>query len=266
MLALDQDPQGDGHLLLAWAEQDQRLAVYRHYFDDLLRQQSHRRSPEVEAILGRLADPFSAAYQTYGELTNADLDCGQAEDSTGARLPITQSNIRSHLHSADRTRRRTAWERYNDGYVKMQNTLAANYIVHVKQSVFMARERGYDSVLASMLDPHNIPVAVFHTLLDTFQQHLPVWHRYWDVKRRAMGVETIHPYDVWAPVTPDSPDVPYTQAVDWIVTALAPLGGLHVYVAAGVPGGRLGGLGAQRRKATGGAVLARQGDTPVPVA
>ena len=224
MLALGQDESSGQHRLLVWADTNEPLTVYRHYFDDLLRQQSHRRSPEVEAILGRLVDPFAAVNQTYGELTNADLNFGDAEDEQGGRLPITQSNLGTHLQSSDRTRRRTAWERYSDAYLGMQNTLAANYIAHVKQSVFMARERGYSSVLESMLDPHNIPVAVFHNLVETFQRHLPVWHRYWDVKRKALGVETIHPYDVWAPVSPDSPKVKYTQAVEWIVAALAPLG------------------------------------------
>lgn len=218
MLALGQD------LLFTWADQNENLASYRHYFDDLLRQQSHRRSPEVEAILGRLADPFNAINQIYSELTNADLNFGEAEDSHGLRQPITQSNIGTHLQSSDRTLRRTAWERYADAYLGMQNTLAANYIAHVKAAVFTARERGYTTVLESMLAPHNIPVAVFHNLLETFQRHLPVWHRYWDVKRRALGVETIHPYDVWAPVSPNSPSVKYTQAVEWIVAALAPLG------------------------------------------
>jgi oligoendopeptidase F len=213
-----------GDQLLTWAEENPRLAIYAHHFDNLLRIQKHVRSPEVEAILGRLTDPFSAPFQTYSELTNSDLDLGEAEESTGHRHPTTQSNMSTHMHSPDRTRRRTAWERYSDGYVRMQNTLASNYIAHVKQAVFMARERGYDSVLESMLVPHNIPLEVFHNLLATFQQHLPTWHRYWEVKRRALGVETIHPYDIWAPLVQDPPAVEYKQAVDWILTSLAPLG------------------------------------------
>jgi oligoendopeptidase F len=213
-----------GERLLTWARENERLAIYEHHFDDLLRQKKHVRSPEVEAILGKLIEPFSASFQTYSELTNADLSFGEAEDSSGNRHPITQSNIGTHLHSPDRPQRRTAWEKYSDAYIRMQNTLASNYIAQVKQAVFLARERGYSSVLESMLAPYNIPVEVFHNLLATFQQHLPVWHRYWDVKRRALGVETIHPYDVWAPLVQDAPPVEYKQAVDWIIAALAPLG------------------------------------------
>jgi oligoendopeptidase F len=213
-----------GDQLLTWAKDNERLAIYAHHFDDLLRQKKHVRSPEVEAILGRLVEPFSAPFRTFSELTNADLDFGEAEDGNGDRHPITQSNMRTHMHSPDRTRRRTAWERYSDAYVGMKNTLASNYIAHVKQAVFMARERGYGSVLESMLAPHNIPTEVFHNLLSTFQQNLPTWHRYWDVKRRALGVETIHPYDVWAPLVQDAPAVEYKQAVEWIAESLAPLG------------------------------------------
>ncbi|MBX3000325.1 MAG: oligoendopeptidase F [Caldilineaceae bacterium] len=213
-----------GNQLLVWAKENDRLAIYAHHFDNLLRQQKHVRSPEIEAILGRLQESFSAPFQTYSELTNADLDLGEAEDSSGKRYPTTQSNIGMHVQSPDRTRRRTAWERYSDAYVRMKNTLASNYIAHVKQAVFMARERGYNSVLESMLVPHNIPLEVFHNLLATFQRHLPTWHRYWEVKRRALGVETIHPYDIWAPLVQDPPKVEYKQAVDWLVTSLAPLG------------------------------------------
>ncbi len=217
-----------GEALFAWAESEPRLAVYRHYFDDLLRQKAHRRSAEVEEVLGMLADPFSGAFQTYGDLTNSDLDFGEAEDSAGNRYPIQQSNLRTHLHNPDRTRRRTAWENFNDAYVRMQNTLAANYIAHVKQSVFQAQVRGYDSVLALMLDPFNIPLDVFHNLLDTFKQNLPVWHRYWDAKRRLLGVETLYPYDIWAPLTTQSPPVTYAQAVDWIAAGMRPLGDDYV--------------------------------------
>lgn len=217
-----------GDTLYTWAEQESRLAVYRHYFDDLLRQQSHRRSAEVEEVLGMLTDPFSGVFQIYSDLTNSDLDFGEAEDSQGNRYPIQQSNIRTHLHSPDRIRRRTAWENFNDAYVRMQNTLAATYIAHVKQSVFKARVRGYDSVLALMLDPFNIPLDVFHNLLDTFKQHLPVWHRYWDAKRRMLGVDQLRPYDIWAPLTTQSPQVSYTQAVEWIAEGLQPLGQEYV--------------------------------------
>lgn len=220
-----------GDTLREWARTESGLTLYAHYFDDLLRQKEHRRSGEVEELLGMLGDPFRNVFQTFSELTNSDLKFADAVDSQGAVHPVRQTTLPpTGIQSEDRVRRRTAWESFSDGHIAMQNTLASNYIGHVKQSVFLARARGYDSVLASMLEPFNTPLAVFHTLLETFQKHLPVWHRYWAAKRRILGVETIHPYDIWAPMAQEPVQVDYQQAVDWLAEALRPLGQEYVDV------------------------------------
>lgn len=214
-----------GDTLRQWAQTEPELAIYDHYFDDLLRQKAHKRSGEVEEILGMLTEPFRNVFQTFSELTNSDLKFADAVDSQGAVHPVRQTTLPpTGIQSEDRVRRRTAWESFSDGHIAMQNTLASNYITHVKQAVFGARVRGYESVLASMLEPFNTPLAVFHTLLETFQKHLPVWHRYWEAKRRILGVETIHPYDIWASMAKEPVRVDYPQAVEWLVESLRPLG------------------------------------------
>jgi len=214
-----------GDTLRDWAAQAPDLAVYAHYFDDLLRQKAHKRSAEVEEILGMLTDPFHNVFQTFSELTNSDLRFADALDSQGVAHPVRQTTLPpTGIQSTDRTRRRTAWESFCDGHIDMQNTLASNYITHVKQAVFTARARGYDSVLAYILDPFHTPLSVFHTLLETFQTHLPVWRRYWEAKRRLLGLETIHPYDIWAPLAAEPVRVDYRQAVDWLIESLRPLG------------------------------------------
>jgi oligoendopeptidase F len=92
------------------------------------------------------------------------------------------------------------------------------------------RVRRYESTLDMSLFAHNIPTEVFHNLIDTFRRHLPTWHRYWHVRRKALGVDTLYPYDVWAPLTEDRTDIPYEQAVDWISDGLAPMGDTYVDV------------------------------------
>ena len=218
-----------GALLLDWAAEQPALSVYRHYFDNLLRLAPHRRSGEVESLLSMLAEPFAGASATANELGNSDLKFADAVDSRGARHAVRQSTITpTGIQSPDRAHRRTAWESFCDGYLGLQNTFASAYITAVKQQVFMARARGFDSVLAMRLTPTNTPLSVFHNIIDTFQAHLPVWHRYWDVKRRLLGVDELHPYDIWAPVVDSAPPVPFAQAIDWIGDALAPLGRAYV--------------------------------------
>ena len=214
-----------GDTLLDWAKEEPRLAIYEHYFANLLRQKAHRRSAEVEEVLGMVMEPFDQVGQTFDDLTALELAFADARDSAGAAHPVQQAIVPpSDIQNPDRELRRTAWESYCDGFLALQNTLASNYIAAVKQYVFWARVRGYGSVLEAQLAPYNVPVEVFHTLIETFEANLPVWHRYWAVKRKVLGVDELHPYDIWAPLVANPPVVPYHAAVDRICEGLAPLG------------------------------------------
>ena len=93
-----------------------------------------------------------------------------------------------------------------------------------------ARVRRYDSSLEAALFPDNIPLAVFHNLIDVFKRNLPTWHRYWRLRRKVLGVETLHEWDIKAPLTHGKVNVPYAQAVDWICEGMAPLGEEYVTV------------------------------------
>ena len=217
-----------GEELLAWAKKEPRLEPYIHYFNNLLRLAAHQRSEEVEGILSLLGDPFEGVYRAFSDLTNTDLKFQDAIDGTGETHPVFQATLRSSLESPDRERRRTAWEYYYDGYRSLENTLANLYLTEVKQQVFMAKVRGFDSVLEMRLSPNNLPVGVFHTLIDAFKKNLPLWHRYWEVKRRVLGLEQLHPYDVWAPILEHPPVAPFGQSVDWICEALEPMGEYYV--------------------------------------
>ena len=216
---------GIGETLLQWSEEEPRLAIYIHFFDDLLRQKAHLRSAEVEEVLGLLSDPFSGVAQIASELTNTDLKFASAIGSDGQSYHVGQTTVPpTGIQSADRERRRTAWEHFCDGYLRFENTLASIYITSVKQKVFNIRVRGYTSVLESRLFPSHVPVDVFHTLINTYKANLSTWHRYWEVKRRVLGVETLHPYDIWAPIVEEDPEVSYEDAIDWICEGMAPLG------------------------------------------
>ncbi|MCW5875288.1 MAG: oligoendopeptidase F family protein [Anaerolineales bacterium] len=219
-----------GEELLAWAEQEPRLKAYAHYFDNLLRLQKNMRSEEVEEVLGMANDIFNMAFRGYSELTNADLKFEDAVDSSGGTHPIYQSTLSASLQSTDRQRRRSAWENYYDSHLGMQKTLAALYLTNVKQMEFLRKVRGFDSVLEMRLAPNNLPTQVFHNLIDVFRANLPLWHRYWAVKAKLIGVDKMAPYDIWAPILSDPPVVPYDQAIEWICAALEPLGGEYVEV------------------------------------
>ncbi|NOH13630.1 MAG: oligoendopeptidase F family protein [Chloroflexi bacterium] len=219
-----------GDTLLEWVQEENRLKVYKHYFDNLLRLRPHRRTAEVEEVLGYLEDAANPIFRTYSELVDTDLKFEDAVDSQGARYPIFQSTLRDSLESADRERRRTAWENYYDQYIEMQNTLTGIYGLKVREQNELAKARDFDSVLELRLSPNKLPVEVFHNLINVFKQNLPLWHRYWDVKRTILGVDKMHPYDIWAPILDEPPNIPYAQSIDWICRALQPLGDEYVDV------------------------------------
>lgn len=218
MLAIGEDT------LQSWVSSEPKLAHLSKYISDLFRQQAHVRSAEVEEVLGMLSEPFSGTQQSASELSNVDLQFVPAEDEAGESMPVNQSVRGLAVGSSDRTLRRTVWQNYMDGYLAYKNTFASTYLTSVKQAAFTTRVRKHESTLHRQLFQHNIPVEVFHNLIDTFKKNLPTWHRYWDVRRRSLGYDTIHPWDIWAPLTDNSPEIKFEQAVDMISAGMTPLG------------------------------------------
>jgi oligoendopeptidase F len=205
-----------------------KLAVYKHSFDDLFRKQAHVRSAEVEELLGLVSDPLQAPSSSTSMLTNADFKFKPVRDSSGSILDLTQGTYHNILHSPDRRARRNAYQIYMDKYVENKNTLATNLAHSIKANVFYMRARKHESSLAASLFDLNIPTEVFHNLIDTFKRNLPVWHRYFEIRRKALGLRKLAYYDMWAPITKRKVKVPFEKGVDLICESLAPMGREYV--------------------------------------
>ncbi len=210
--------------LNTWLKQDPKLAIYTHSFDDLFRRQAHVRSGEVEEILGMLADPFGGPSQTASMLTNADFRFAPALDSHGRKLEVTQSSVHAILDAPDRAARQSGWNHYMDRHLEFKNTLASNLTTSMKANVLNARVRKHASSLAASLFDNNVPVPIFRNLIDTFNRHLPVWHRYFEIRRKALGQRDVAYYDMWAPLTARRPKLTFAQAVDFICGGLELMG------------------------------------------
>ncbi|TMC55265.1 MAG: oligoendopeptidase F [Chloroflexi bacterium] len=210
--------------LQGWAAEDPRLAHYHHYFDRLRTRQAHVRSAEVEELLSQAADPFGTAASIHGVLANADLAFPPSQSTDGDQHEVAQGTINALLASPDREVRRTAWENYADAHLTMRNTMAACVATGVKRDVFVARARHYASSLEAALAPNHIPVEVFHNMLDSFRRNIPTWHRYWSIRRRALGLDKLHAYDTRATLTGDQKALPFERAVDWVIEGVRPLG------------------------------------------
>lgn len=207
-----------------WMGQNEKLAVYRHSFDDLFRKQAHVRSAEVEELLGLASDPLQGPSTSTSMLTNADFKFKPVKAGVGKTLDLTQGSYHNLLHNPDRKVRRAAFETYMDKYIENKNTLATNLIHSIKANVFYMQARKHESSLAASLFDLNIPTDVFYNLIDTFKKNLPVWHRYFEIRRKALGLKKLAYYDMWAPITKKKVKVPFDKGVELISKSLAPMG------------------------------------------
>ncbi len=206
--------------LESWAKAEPRLDIYLHYVENLFRKQEHVRSSEVEEVLGLVFDVFQSAENTHDMLIDADMKFKPASDGS----EVAQGTVEKLLGSEDREIRRSAWRSYCDSHIEHENTLAAALATAMKRDVFYARSRRFGTAIEAALFENNIPRKVFDSTIDTFKKNLPVWQRYWKVRRKALGVEKLEHCDIWAPIAKVQPVVPYEKAVEWIATALEPIG------------------------------------------
>ena len=214
--------------LESWASQEPRLSHYRHYFHNLFRKQAHVRSSEVEELMGMLSDPFSGPSTTHSMLTNADMRFPPARTSRGTRIPVSQGSLPAILEDRDRIARGSAWSGYMGMHVEYRNTLAAALGGSIKQCVFKSRARRFPSTLEAALFADNVPVQVFHNAIDVFRRRIPLWQRYFELRRRALRVGTLRHSDMWAPLAKTREVVSYEQAVRIICKGLAPMGDEYV--------------------------------------
>ena len=206
----------------------EKLALYKHSFDDLFRKQAHVRSAEVEELLGLVIDPLQGSSNSTSMLTNADFKFRPAKGSKGNLLDVTQGTISNLMHNPDRKARRIAYDNYMDKYIEHKNTLASNLAHSIKANVFYMRARKHESTLSASLFDLNIPTDVFHNLINTFKKNLPVWHRYFEIRRKALGLKKLAYYDMWAPIGKKKVKVPFEKGVELICESLAPMGKEYV--------------------------------------
>jgi oligoendopeptidase F len=215
--------------LREWVSKSPRLAHLGHFVDRVEKLQSHVRSPEVEQLLSQASDPLATALSVHSVLANTDLKFAPARGADGEE-EVAQGTIGALLTSPDRDLRRSAFESYADAHIAMQHAMAANLAAGIKRDVFYSRARAYASSLDAALEPNHIPAAVFHNVIRAFRDNLGTWHRYWRVRRQALGLSALEPYDLQARLGSSKRKVPYEEAVDWISEGVRSLGEEYVGV------------------------------------
>ncbi|PSQ07509.1 oligoendopeptidase F [Halobacteriales archaeon QS_6_71_20] len=216
---------------LSWAEvealmdEEPALREYEHYLDDVLRMKPHTRSAEVEELLADLGEVTGAASEAYSMLSDADMTFPTVEGPDGDDVEISQGNFTTLLQKPDREFRRRVHEAFYGEWETVRNTVGTTLSKSVKKDVKMAEARNYDTAREAALNGPNVPVEVYDTLVEAVRDNLDSLGRHADLKRRALGVDTLEPWDLYMSLTGDEgPEVSYEEAKDHVVEAVAPLG------------------------------------------
>lgn len=199
--------------------------VYVHYIDDLLRSKEHILSAEKEELLAQIYEIEQAPESIFSMLNNADISFKPAVDKDGNEQTLTHGKYSSYLEAEDRKLRKSAFEAYYDAYYKQKNTIAAIYSYSVKKDNFNAHIRNYSSALEAALSVHNIPTAVYTNLIDVVSRNLKLMHRYIKMRKKFLGVDKLHFYDVYTPLVKETNrKADYKQAKELVLNAMKPLG------------------------------------------
>lgn len=218
LLALPQEVL-DGHLA------DRRLARYRKVLERLVRMKPHTLSAAEERLLAMQTQLVEVPQEIFTQLDCGDLKFGTIRDHRGQEVELSHSSFQSLMLSPDREVRRQAFHQFYRQYEAHQNTLAATLAGSIYTDVYHARVRNFASCLEAALFPDRIPVKVYDNLIATVRKYLPVLQRYYALRRRALGLDSLHFYDTYVPlVTPPRVEIPWNEAVRIVLEALAPLG------------------------------------------
>jgi oligoendopeptidase F len=201
------------------------LAAYRFHLEKILRLRAHTRSPAEEELLAMSGEMAQTARQVFGQLDNVDLNFGTLTDDQGQAVELSHGNFTTFLQNPDRDVRRRAFDQYYARYDQHKHTIAAALGGSVKGDLFYARSRSYADCRAAALHGDRMPAAVYDNLITTVRSNLEPLFRYFDFRRRALGLETLHFYDTYVPIVKAIDfQMPYAEAVETCTQALAPLG------------------------------------------
>lgn len=222
----------DEATLESFYKEEPELEKYRLSISRILRKKEHIRNKEVEEVLAQAGDLTVAPSNIYSMFDNADIKFPSVTDVEGNRIRITHGNYSSLLQNKDRSFRREVFEGVYHTYEKRGNTVAAIFNAQLKQESFKAKVRNYSSVRAMHLNQGNIPEEVYDNLIEAVHKHLPAFHRYVSIRKKLLGVDELHMYDVYVPVVDDTnKKYPYDEAKEIVKKALAPMGEEYVKIA-----------------------------------
>ena len=201
------------------------LERYRRYLTNMRRRKAHTLSAAEEKLLAAAGEMSRTPSNIFNVFSNADMTFPDAIDSQGNAHPLSQGTYGRMQNSADRVLRQSSYENLYNSFGAFKNTAAAILNAQVKKLKFFSDARKYPSAFEAALDGTNVPTSVYLNLIDTVHQNMDKMHRYVRLRKKLLGVDELHFYDVYTDLVPDSDkSYPIDAAKATVYDALAPLG------------------------------------------
>ena len=202
-----------------------KLERYRRYLTDLRRRKAHTLSAAEEKLLAAAGEMAQTPDTVFSAFSDADMKFPDAVDAQGNAHPLSQGTFVMLEESGDRVLRKSAYENLYNTLKGFENTAAALLNAQNKQLKFFSDARKYNSTLEASLDENNVPVDVYHNLIDAVHRNMDKMHRYVRLRKKLLGVDELHFYDVYTPLLGDvDRKIPYAEARQTVYDALEPLG------------------------------------------
>ena len=202
------------------------LAEFRVYLEKIVRLKPYTLSAEKEELMALAGNALETPSRAFGSFNNADLKFAQIEDAQGRKLELTHAKFLLYLRGRDRKLRKEAFETLHHSFAAYENTLCDLINGEMQKHLFNARARGYKSCLDAALFSHQIDTSVYHSLIATVRKNLSVLHRYMGVRKKLLGYDELHLYDLHVPLVPEITfTMNYNEAVREIARSVLPLGG-----------------------------------------
>lgn len=212
-------------LLERYYEESDELPLYRKQIEEIRRRKAHCLSAEMEKLLAMTAEMSQTPADAFSILSNADLVLPEIVDENGEKVRLTSGRYGQFIQSADRRVRKDAFEAMYSTYKQFLNTFASLYNGNVKQQIFQAKARKYASTLEAAVDANHVSPDVYQNLIETVSQNFDKMHRYVSLRKKCLGTEDLHMYDIYTPMIPDmAKTISFEEAKETVLKALAPLG------------------------------------------
>jgi oligoendopeptidase F len=215
--------------LLGFMEQDEDLKLYEHYLTNLLRMKEHILDADREKMLAEMGEIAQAPGDIFKMLDNADIRFPLIKDENGKEVELTKGRYIKFMESENREVRKSAFEAFHNTYKGMINTLSATTAANVKTNIFVKNQRKFGSSLEASLFSDNVSTEVYDNLINTVHQRLDLMHRYVRLRKKALGLDEMHMYDLYVPLVKGyDKNIDYEEAKQMVIEGLAPMGDEYI--------------------------------------